>query len=299
VSGYEYVNSAPATERLDDGSSIQIVLEGQYVIAKPGKDSFRFNSRNFSPTPVVLRENPQRNGKGWIHFDKLKNEATRICSIPYHENFRLASDSHVERAARESNKPVRFLGMKLENCDLECLHVHPSSFRNILYKTGLDDAFIEQLKLGCEQHTQRMVVTQVLEEITRLFVKDDLTQDWFSVFESSAHPDSLRKNLISVMKILNDRLIDRDWKKIEAEIESENDNSGFVQNLANRLQEIDREPRLDFKGAMEEYAARKHTVMNLVRRILLVQNDGYLDEVYTVLDRIGRVVEGWMPFIHQ
>ena len=41
VSGYEYVNSAPATERLDDGSSIQMVLEGQYVIAKPGKDSFR------------------------------------------------------------------------------------------------------------------------------------------------------------------------------------------------------------------------------------------------------------------
>ena len=101
------------------------------------------------------------------------------------------------------------------------------------------------------------------------------------------------------MKILNDRLIDRDWKKIEAEIESENENSGFVQNLANRLQEIDREPRLDFKGAMEEYAARKHTVMNLVRRILLVQNDGYLDEVYTVLDKIGSVVEGWMPFIHQ
>ena len=107
------------------------------------------------------------------------------------------SDSDAEHAARERNKPVRFLGMKLDKCDLECLHVHPSSFRNILYKTGLDDAFIEQLKLGCEQHTQRMVVTQVLEEITRLFVKDDLTQNWFSVFETSAHPDSLRKNLSS------------------------------------------------------------------------------------------------------
>ena len=41
VSRYEYVNSAPATERLDDGSVIRIVLEGQYVIAKPDKDSFR------------------------------------------------------------------------------------------------------------------------------------------------------------------------------------------------------------------------------------------------------------------
>ena len=95
--------------------------------------------------------------------------------------------------------------MKLENCGLECLHVRPSSFRNILYKTGLDDAFIEQLKISCEKNmnktaeedSQRMVVTQVLEEITQLFVEDDLTQDWFSVFETSAHPDSLRKNLRS------------------------------------------------------------------------------------------------------
>ena len=105
------------------------------------------------------------------------------------------SESDAERAARVRNKPVRFLGMQLENCGLECLHVHPSSFRNTLYKTGLDDEFIEQLKLDCEEHAQRVVVTQVLEEITRLFVKDDLIDNWFSVFETSAHPDSLRKNL--------------------------------------------------------------------------------------------------------
>ena len=41
VSGYEYVNSAPATERLDDNSQIRITVEGQYLIAKSDINSLR------------------------------------------------------------------------------------------------------------------------------------------------------------------------------------------------------------------------------------------------------------------
>ena len=101
-----------------------------------------------------------------------------------------------------------------------------------------------------------------------------------------------------VMKILNDQLITREWKKIEAEIESGNEGSEFLGSLTSRLQEIDRQPRLDFKGAMKEYVAKKHTALDLVRRILQVQKDGYLDDVYNVLDNIGRVFEDWMPCIN-
>ena len=101
-----------------------------------------------------------------------------------------------------------------------------------------------------------------------------------------------------VIGILYNRLIDRDWKKIEADIESENENSGFLQNLASRLQEVDREPRLDFKESMQEYVAKKHTLVDLIKMILLVQSDGYIDEAFNVLDKIGRIVENWMPCIH-
>ena len=101
----------------------------------------------------------------------------------------------------------------------------------------------------------------------------------------------------AVMKILNDQLIHREWKKIEAGIESGNENSEFLGNLTSRLQESDRQPRLDFNGAMKEYVAKKHTALDLVRKILQVQRDGYLDKVYSVLDKIGEVVEGWLPNI--
>ena len=100
------------------------------------------------------------------------------------------------------------------------------------------------------------------------------------------------------MKILNDLLISREWKKIEAEIESGNESSEFLESLTNRLQEIDRQPRLDFNGAMQRYVAANHTMLDLVRKILQVQKDGYFDEVYNVLGKIGRVIESWMPYIH-
>ena len=100
------------------------------------------------------------------------------------------------------------------------------------------------------------------------------------------------------MKILEDRLIDRDWKKIEAEIESENENTGLLHNLASRLQEADCEPKLDFRGALKEFV-KQHTVMDLLRKVLLTQHDGYLEETCNVLDKIGRVVESWMLDIYQ
>ena len=50
----------------------------------------RFNSRNFSATPFVLRESPHKDNGGWIHFDKVENNE-RLCSIPYHKDFKLVS----------------------------------------------------------------------------------------------------------------------------------------------------------------------------------------------------------------
>ena len=40
-SGYEYVNSAPSLEMLDDGTSIRLTATGQYVVPKSGFDSLR------------------------------------------------------------------------------------------------------------------------------------------------------------------------------------------------------------------------------------------------------------------
>ena len=41
VSGYEYVNSAPAEERLVDSALIRIIVNGQYSVADSEKSSFR------------------------------------------------------------------------------------------------------------------------------------------------------------------------------------------------------------------------------------------------------------------
>ena len=105
------------------------------------------------------------------------------------------SDNPGERESRERNKPVRFLGMKFEKCDLECLNAVHNSFRNNLYKTGMDEAFVDELKIWSEDGAKKKAVRKLLEEVTRLFVEDDLTENWFSVFEDSTHPISLRKNL--------------------------------------------------------------------------------------------------------
>ena len=40
-SGYEFVDSAPSLERIDNGTSIQVTVTGQYVIPSSGFNSFR------------------------------------------------------------------------------------------------------------------------------------------------------------------------------------------------------------------------------------------------------------------
>ena len=50
----------------------------------------RFISGNFSPTQIVLKENSRMRKERWIHFDKVENEA-RLCSVPYHKDFKLVS----------------------------------------------------------------------------------------------------------------------------------------------------------------------------------------------------------------
>ena len=104
------------------------------------------------------------------------------------------SDGAVERESREMNEPVRFLGMKLEKCNLECLNPL-YSLRNNLCEVGLDEAFVDDLKAWSENGVKKTAVRRLLEEVTRLFVEEDLTENWFSVFEDSTHPMSLRKNL--------------------------------------------------------------------------------------------------------
>ena len=39
----------------------------------------------------------------------------------------------------------------------------------------------------------------------------------------------------------------------------------------------------------------KHRLIDLVRRILQLKNDGYGEDVDKVLDKIGEIVESWMP----
>ena len=41
VSGYDYVDSAPTTERIDDDTLIRITVEGQYTVAKSNLNSLR------------------------------------------------------------------------------------------------------------------------------------------------------------------------------------------------------------------------------------------------------------------
>ena len=99
------------------------------------------------------------------------------------------SDNEAEYEAVRRTWPLRFLGLNLEKCGLECLHALHNAFRNNLWRTGMDEAFIDGLKTGDEP------VRLVLDEITRLFVEDGLAQNWFSVFAKYTHPESLKKNL--------------------------------------------------------------------------------------------------------
>ena len=55
----------------------------------------RFNSRDFSTTPIVLRESPEKDNGGWMRFHKAENNS-RLCGIPYHRDFQLVSFSIFE-----------------------------------------------------------------------------------------------------------------------------------------------------------------------------------------------------------
>ena len=99
-----------------------------------------------------------------------------------------------------------------------------------------------------------------------------------------------------VMAILNKRLDTQNWHEIQAAIEDGSANSEFLSSLNSRLQTNDGESRLAFREAMIEYVdSGKHRLIDLVRRILQLKNDGYEEDVDKVLDKIGEIVESWMP----
>ena len=98
------------------------------------------------------------------------------------------------------------------------------------------------------------------------------------------------------MAILNKRLDTQNWREIQAAIEDGSANSEFLSSLNSRLQTNDGESRLAFREAMIEYVDNgKHRLIDLVRRILQLKNDGYGEDVDKVLDKIGEIVESWMP----
>ena len=107
------------------------------------------------------------------------------------------SDNDSERAAYQRSKPIRFLGLRLDNCGLDCLNILHNYFRNNLHRTGLDEIFIDQLKLDTERTVIQSLVRELLNEITRLFVDGKLARKWFSVFEDYTYPESLKKTLIN------------------------------------------------------------------------------------------------------
>ena len=99
-----------------------------------------------------------------------------------------------------------------------------------------------------------------------------------------------------VMAILNNRLDTRHWLEMQAAIEDGSANSEFLSSLNSRLQTNDGESRLAFREAMIQYVDNgQHRLIDLVRRILQLKNDGYEEDVDKVLDKIGEIVESWMP----
>ena len=97
---------------------------------------------------------------------------------------------------RSRSLPIRFLGLKLENCGLECINTSQNFFRNSLYRTGLHESFIDELKLDINNTSQELIAKKLFDEITLLFVRKTLARDWFYVFRAYSHPPSLRRNLI-------------------------------------------------------------------------------------------------------
>lgn len=91
--------------------------------------------------------------------------------------------------------PLRFLGLRLDACGLKHMNVPASDFRNNLYRTGLHEAFIDELKLDSNCISRQELVRKLLERITLLFVDDNLATDWFSVFQEHLHPPHVRNNL--------------------------------------------------------------------------------------------------------
>ena len=107
------------------------------------------------------------------------------------------SDSYDKKDEAQLKEPIRFLGMSFPRCSLENISIHASNLRNQLYKTGLHDDFIEELKLDLEAKARSKVIKKVFERITHKFIKGELKADWFDVFGENLHPKPTRENLIS------------------------------------------------------------------------------------------------------
>ena len=101
------------------------------------------------------------------------------------------------------------------------------------------------------------------------------------------------------MAILNKRLDTQNWHEIQAAIEDGSANSEFLSSLNSGLQTNDGESRLGFREAMSQYVGNKNSLIDLIVRILKRKNDGYEKDVDKVLDKIGDIIEHWMPHICQ
>ena len=106
------------------------------------------------------------------------------------------SDTAEEHHARRRTAQIRFLGLSLEKCGLDCMNISHNFFRNNLYRTGLHEAFIDELKLDAYNTSRQMIVKKFLDEITLLFVKKELPPNWFFVFRAYTHPPFVQENLI-------------------------------------------------------------------------------------------------------
>ena len=87
--------------------------------------------------------------------------------------------------------------MSFPHCSLMNISIHASDLRNRLYKTGLHNDFIEELKLDLEAKARSKVIKKVFNRITHKLVNGELKTGWFDVFGDNVHPEPTRQNLIS------------------------------------------------------------------------------------------------------
>ena len=109
--------------------------------------------------------------------------------------------------------------------------------------------------------------------------------------------DILEKQL----RFVNDKVIN----DIAKCIEHGNSFQGFLQYLASKLAQPHLQEREDqhskqvFERAFRKFIQHQHTTMDLIREILLLKRDGYQGVVDSILDKIGKVIEDYLPYISQ